>query len=94
MIIKEAESTLVGTVKVKNICFKKEVFIRSTWDGWKSKTDTFCNYSQSEGSGGVVVPYDTFSFTVTLPPHESKFEFCVCFKAAGMEYWDSNQNVS
>jgi protein phosphatase 1 regulatory subunit 3A/B/C/D/E len=46
VIIKESESTVVGTVKVKNLSFHKEVFIRSSWDGWKSETDTFCTYSQ------------------------------------------------
>lgn len=46
VIIKESEATVVGTVKVKNLSFHKEVFIRSSWDGWKSQTDTFCTYSQ------------------------------------------------
>jgi protein phosphatase 1 regulatory subunit 3A/B/C/D/E len=93
VIIKESESTVVGTVKVKNLSFHKEVFIRSSWDSWKSHTDTFCTYSQIVGASGAYVIYDTFSFKLTLPPNSRNLEFCVCFKADGNEFWDSN-NVS
>lgn len=90
VIIKESESTVVGTVKVKNLSFHKEVFIRSTWDSWKSQTDTFCTFSQIVGASGAYVIYDTFSFKLTLPPHSRNLEFCVCFRADEKEYWDSN----
>lgn len=90
VIIKESESTVVGTVKVKNLSFHKEVFIRSTWDSWKSQTDTFCTYSQIAGASGAYVIYDTFSFKLTLPPHSRNLEFCVCYKTDSEEYWDSN----
>lgn len=45
VIIKEAESMLVGTVKVKNISFQKEVIVRSTWDNWKTQQDTICTFT-------------------------------------------------
>lgn len=45
VIIKENESMVVGTVKVKNISFRKEVIVRSSWDNWKTEQDTFCTYS-------------------------------------------------
>lgn len=45
VIVKENESMLVGTVKVKNVSFEKEVLVRLTWDSWKSVQDTFCTYS-------------------------------------------------
>lgn len=45
VIIKENDSLVVGTVKVKNIGFHKEVIVRSTWDNWKTQQDTFCVYS-------------------------------------------------
>lgn len=45
VIIKEAESTLVGTVKVKNLSFHKEVMVRSTWDNWKTQQDTICIFT-------------------------------------------------
>lgn len=93
VIIKEAESLLVGTVKVKNLSFNKEVFVRSTWDNWKTQQDTICTYApvsgEIGGSGGTYVLYDTFSFKFTLPPSSAVMEFCVCFRSEGSEYWDS-----
>jgi protein phosphatase 1 regulatory subunit 3A/B/C/D/E len=90
VIIRESESTVVGTVKVKNLDFHKEVCIRSTYDGWKSQTDTFCTYSKIVGASGAYVIYDTFSFKLTLPPHSRTLEFCVCYRAGGKEFWDNN----
>jgi protein phosphatase 1 regulatory subunit 3A/B/C/D/E len=94
VIIKEAESTVVGTVKVKNLSFHKEVFIRASWDSWKSQVDTFCTFSQIVGASGAYVIYDTFSFKLTLPPHSRHLEFCVCYQADGKEYWDNNQGIN
>lgn len=45
VIVKENDSIVVGTVKVKNISFHKEVIVRTTWDDWKSQEDIFCIYS-------------------------------------------------
>lgn len=45
VIIKENDAMVVGTVKVKNISFQKEVIVRSSWDNWKTEQDTFCTYS-------------------------------------------------
>jgi protein phosphatase 1 regulatory subunit 3A/B/C/D/E len=94
VIIKESESTVVGTVKVKNLSFHKEVFIRSSWDDWKSQVDTFCTYSQIVGASCAYVIYDTFSFKLTLPPNSRSLEFCVGFRVDGKEYWDNNQGAN
>lgn len=45
VIIKENDSIVVGTVKVKNVSYHKEVIVRTTWDNWKSQEDIFCTYS-------------------------------------------------
>lgn len=92
VIVKETESIMVGTIKVKNISFNKEVIVRATWDNWKSQEDIFCTYSQIYGSSAAYVLYDTFSFKITLPPASRKLEFCVCFRSDGKEYWDNNNN--
>jgi protein phosphatase 1 regulatory subunit 3A/B/C/D/E len=94
VIIKESESTVVGTVKVKNLSFHKEVLIRASWDDWKSQVDTFCTYSQIVGASSATVLYDTFSFKLTLPPHSIHLEFCVCYRANGTEHWDNNQGTN
>lgn len=45
VIVKENDSIVVGTVKVRNLSFKKEVIVRTSWDDWKSQEDTLCTYS-------------------------------------------------
>lgn len=45
VIVKENESVVIGTVKVRNLSFQKEVIVRSTWDNWKTQQDTICTYT-------------------------------------------------
>lgn len=45
VIVKEIDSIAVGTIKVKNLSFHKEVIVRSTWDNWKTQQDTFCTFT-------------------------------------------------
>ncbi|KAK3925434.1 Protein phosphatase 1 regulatory subunit 3B-B [Frankliniella fusca] len=97
VIVREAEQVVVGTVKVRNLAFHKEVLVRSTSDDWATHEDAYCTYvnnGPSASAAGVSVPvlYDTFSFRLALPPQSRKLEFCVRFRAEGhsQEYWDSN----
>lgn len=65
VIIKEAESMLVGTVKVRNLSFRKEVFVRSTWDNWKTQQDTICTYTPVSGEVSRTITFlltQSFSF--------------------------------
>nr|CAD7407739.1 unnamed protein product [Timema poppensis] len=93
VIVRESEDIVVGTVKVRNISFHKEVFVRLTSDKWATHEDAFCTYV--ENNVGCVVPstyvlYDTFSFRLTLPPRSRCVEFCVCFRGETGEFWDNN----
>lgn len=91
VIVRESEQAVVGTVKVRNLAFNKEVFVRVTSDGWRTHEDAFCTYVRnSPAAHGVTVLYDTFSFRITLPPRSRRLEFCVCFRCEGTEYWDNN----
>lgn len=45
VIVKENDALVVGTVKVRNLSFHKEVVVRTSSDGWKTQEDTFCTYS-------------------------------------------------
>lgn len=91
VIIKENEEQVIGTIKVKNLSFHKEVLVRSTCDGWKTSEDTFCTYVPNNiTAGSAYVVFDTFSFKINLRPKSRRLEFCVCFKCEGQEYWDSN----
>ncbi|XP_050069709.1 uncharacterized protein LOC126557847 isoform X2 [Anopheles maculipalpis] len=91
VIIKETEQLIVGTVKVKNLSYHKEVIIRSSCDSWKTHEDTFCTYSVvGNGTASAYLIFDTFSFKLTLPPKSRRIEFCAAFKCDGVEYWDNN----
>uniref|UniRef100_A0A1L8DN37 Putative phosphatase regulatory subunit n=1 Tax=Nyssomyia neivai TaxID=330878 RepID=A0A1L8DN37_9DIPT len=90
VIVKENDSIVMGTVKVKNLHYSKEVIVRATWDSWKGQEDIFCVFSKVSGASGAYVLYDTFSFRLTLPPASKTLEFCVCYRSNGKEYWDNN----
>lgn len=91
VIIKETEHLIVGTVKVKNISYHKEVIVRSSCDNWKTHEDTYCTYTVvGSGAASAYTIHDTFSFKLTLPPKSRRIEFCVCYKCDGTEFWDNN----
>ncbi|CAB3366194.1 Hypothetical predicted protein [Cloeon dipterum] len=101
VIVKEAEELIVGTVKVKNISFHKQVFVRVTFDDWKTHEDAHCTFVQNSPtsmgpsagtSPGCIFLYDTFSFQLRLQPRATRVEFCVCFASDGKEHWDNNTN--
>ncbi|KAF2893423.1 hypothetical protein ILUMI_12751 [Ignelater luminosus] len=95
VIIKESEESITGTVKVSNISFEKEVFVRCSTDSWKTHEDVFCKYVNNGSSStmsAAYVLYDTFSFKITLPPKSRRIEFCVCYRCGGQEFWDNNNN--
>lgn len=91
VILKQDECAVDGTVKVKNLDFNKEVFVRASSDGWRTHEDTYCAFVETGplSKNGVSV-YDTFGFRLQLPIHSRRLDFCVCFRCQGNEYWDNN----
>ncbi|CAG5116955.1 unnamed protein product, partial [Candidula unifasciata] len=84
--------TVEGTIKVKNITFEKQVFVRISWDEWKTFEDISATYIPGPGSS-YTDSFDTFSFKIDIPPNfdvSKKIQFAVCFKENGIEHWDSN----
>lgn len=95
VIIKQNECALDGTVKVKNIDFNKEVFIRASSDGWRTNEDTYCEFVESGPiSANGASAYDTFGFRLQLPIHSRRLDFCVCFVCKGSEFWDNNNGTN
>lgn len=95
VIVKESEDCVVGTIKVRNLSFLKEVIVRSSTDNWITHEDTFCKFVNNNPalnavSTGHYILYDTFSFRLILPPRSRRIEFCVSFRCEGLEYWDNN----
>ncbi|XP_026325725.1 protein phosphatase 1 regulatory subunit 3C [Hyposmocoma kahamanoa] len=95
VIVKQSEGCIDGTVKVKNLDFSKEVFIRSTSDGWSTHEDAYCAFLESGpiGKNGTS-DYDTFCFRLPLPIHSRRLDFCVGFQCKGVEYWDNNKGLN
>ncbi|XP_013785987.2 protein phosphatase 1 regulatory subunit 3B-like [Limulus polyphemus] len=82
-----------GTIKVKNISFKKEVFARVTFDRWLSYEDVPASYVPN-GLEKSASPFDTFSFFVSIPSSAKEtevIEFCVCYKSDHFYKWDNNR---
>ena len=83
---------ILGTIKVKNLCFDKKVFARCTFDSWETSHDIVAKYVQPLGdSAGHSV--DTFSFDFDIPTDfdmNKKIQFCIGFQTPMGEFWDSN----
>lgn len=83
--------TCIGTVKVKNLSFEKNVYIKFTFDNWNTSEDIQATYVP-RGPFPSTCEFDTFSFEVQFceSTESQKLEFCVCFRSNHNEYWDSN----
>ncbi|XP_006825650.1 protein phosphatase 1 regulatory subunit 3B-like [Saccoglossus kowalevskii] len=97
VIIKD-NTTIMGTVKVKNISYHKTVKIRMTCDKWANSKDVSAVYVPSTFGGPLVgasaTPerYDSFSFEFQIPSNSEAevVEFCVFFECNGQFFWDNN----
>jgi len=86
------EQSLQGTVRVKNICFQKNVHVRITFDSWYSFKDVPCMYVPKRFGGPQT---DIFEFEVPIPKildAKRKIEFCLKFLPKGHSepFWDNN----
>nr|XP_018904594.1 PREDICTED: protein phosphatase 1 regulatory subunit 3B [Bemisia tabaci] len=88
VIVKDQE--ISGTIKVKNLSFKKDVFVRSTTDNWLTYQDTHATFINNTVNSAVQVLYDTFNFKLALPPVANVVELCVCYQYDSTEHWDNN----
>lgn len=92
------EQALQGTVRVRNVHFRKEVRVRITFDSWQSFRDFPCTYLQKRFGGAQT---DIFEFEIAIPKildAKRKIEFCLMYLPAGQSepFWDNNngQNYS
>jgi len=86
--------SILGTVKVQNVCFEKKVIVRFTFDGWRNSTDIDATHMKNAYEGDL---QDTFKFTAQVPATykpTNTIEFCVCFRTATSEHWDNNRGAN
>ncbi|XP_053125805.1 protein phosphatase 1 regulatory subunit 3C-like [Hemicordylus capensis] len=84
------EKSLSGTVKVRNVGYEKKVYVRITFDSWRSFRDVGCHYMHSTYG---YTDTDVFSFDVVLPKAPAPcgaIEFCISFHCGQKVYWDNN----
>lgn len=88
-----SEMTVIGTIKVRNLDFCKEVRVRYSWDNWTTHANIMARYVAGSCDG----PTDRFSFGFTIPRRYvgvgDKVFFAVFYKVAGREYWDNNNGL-
>lgn len=86
------DQSLHGTVRVKNICFQKDVHVRITFDSWYSFRDVPCAYVPKRFGGPQT---DIFEFDVAFPKvldAKREIEFCLKYLPRGCSepFWDNN----
>ncbi|XP_018544228.1 protein phosphatase 1 regulatory subunit 3C [Lates calcarifer] len=82
---------LSGTVQVRNICFKKSVSLRITFDSWRSFQDVHCRYLNNVYG---CPDTDTFSFLIMVPEllkPSDRVEFCIQYQTEDQTFWDNNR---
>lgn len=85
-------SILNGTIKVLNLAYEKNVFLRISDNAWRSFIDIPAQFACCDRAQGV----DTFSVTAPLPKSSksgAKSEFCIGYRipSDSREFWDNNK---
>lgn len=84
--------SLTGVIRVCNICFHKQVFIRYTTDQWRTYKDMPARYVSS-------VPHinqDQFSFHLVASEMKGgeTIQIAIGFRTPYHEYWDNNDGAN
>lgn len=87
-----SEHALSGTVRVRNVDYRKDVRVRITFDSWQSYRDEACAYLPKRFGGPHM---DIFEFDVSLPrvlDAKRNVEFCLYYLPGGYSepFWDNN----
>lgn len=90
--------TLIGSVAVANLAFKKTVVARFTLDYWKTTSEVVAEYTNDVRRKKLNDGYDRFNFTIKLADlanlEAKTMFFCVKFAVNGVEYWDNNNSTN
>ncbi|XP_075711152.1 protein phosphatase 1 regulatory subunit 3A [Rhinoderma darwinii] len=83
-------SSMKGIIRVLNVSFEKQVYVRMSLDNWKSYYDQLAEYVPDSCNGET----DQFFFTISLvSPYQkegAKVDFCICYETAVGTFWDNN----
>ncbi|XP_056425344.1 protein phosphatase 1 regulatory subunit 3A [Hyla sarda] len=83
-------SSMKGIIRVLNVSFEKQVYVRMSLDDWHSHYDILAEYLPDSCNGET----DQFFFTLSLvSPYQkegAKVVFCICYETAVGTFWDNN----
>lgn len=82
---------ITGIVRVKNISYQKQVFVRYTLDDWQTYRDSWADFVPYSSDGIT----DKFSFRIQISNEIDScqnIDFAICFRVGNGEYWDNNFN--
>lgn len=81
---------IYGRVQVKNIAFEKQIFVRYSFNSWRTILEQRASFIPGASVGNT----DTFFFHIPPPcvrkSNENKLEFAISYKVDGEIYWDNN----
>lgn len=84
-------NVLIGVIRVKNLAYKKDIFVRYTLNRWKDHKDLKAEFAYQCSDGKA----DKFLFRLKIhrvPSQESRgvLEFAICCKMSSIVFWDNN----
>lgn len=84
--VKVTKTELQGNIMVRNLVYDKIVYVRITYDEWKTFNDVGAEFIKS-------APYqnaDIFEFKVQLSPGDKVAEYAVYCNQLNQTFWDNN----
>ena len=92
--LSQDQKSMLGSIDVANLAFRKHVTCRFTLDYWKTTSEVVAEYSHEIRPKQTPVSHDRFTFSIKLSDTislESKtLFFCIRYSVNGQEYWDNN----
>ncbi|CAF1235349.1 unnamed protein product [Rotaria sordida] len=89
------DSIAYGTIRVHNLNYNKNVFVRLTYNEWKTFNNIQAYYLTSYSNNNT----DVFIFEINLAKFNNNDDktklkrilFAICLQTMGKEFWDNNQ---
>lgn len=88
-----SENSLLGKVFISHGCVKKNVWVRLTFDSWRSFREFPCTFLQQ-----LPLAVDVYAFDLRLPKNvdpDERVEFCVLFNTGpgATPHWDNKRSA-
>ncbi|XP_040199738.1 protein phosphatase 1 regulatory subunit 3A isoform X2 [Rana temporaria] len=87
-------SAMKGIIRVLNVSYEKQVYVRMSLDDWHSFYDLLAEYIPDSSNGRT----DQFGFTISLvSPYQkngARVEFCICYETSVGTFWDNNDGCN